>query len=335
MNTIARKVDTLPLVSVVIPTRNRPQYVLRAIESVLRQTYTNLEIVVVVDGPDPATQASLSTIDDPRLRVVVLPESVGGSEVRNCGVRASSGKWIGLLDDDDEWMEDKVEKQLEIAESAGNPSVIVSSQMIVRYARADYICPTRLPRVNESMSEYLFLRKGVFSGEGFIQTSSFFTSRQLLLEVPFRKGQKLFQDTDWLLRASAQPSARVEVIPQPLVIYYMDHEQAVSRKPDWEYLYRWANENRTLFTPIAYSFFLATQCVPRAAKQKEPIRVFAKLLKECIFDGSPTLNCIAICFILWFIPDDMRRRFRDVLTGWKKRFSGRESQPLVRTADQA
>jgi glycosyltransferase involved in cell wall biosynthesis len=304
----------LPLVSAVIPTRNRPHYVLRAMESVFRQTYPNLEVVVVIDGPDADTRELLSTIADPRLRVVGLEESVGGSEARNCGVRASSGKWVALLDDDDEWMNDKIRQQVEIAEGAANPYIIVSSQMIVRYAHGDEVCPRRLPHTNEPMSEFLFIRKGLTSGEGFIQTSSFFASRQMFDEVPFRKGQKLFQDTDWLLRASARPGARVEVIPEPLVVYYMNHEQAVSRKPDWEYLYKWMMGNRELFTPRAFSFFLATQCVPRAAKQKEPIGVFFKLLKECIFDGSPTLNCVAICFVLWFIPDHRRQKLRDIFS---------------------
>ena len=66
-----------PLVSVVIPTRNRPNLLMRAIRSVLDQTYENFEIVVVVDGPDEQTVDTLSSHFVPKLRFLALVESVG------------------------------------------------------------------------------------------------------------------------------------------------------------------------------------------------------------------------------------------------------------------
>ena len=71
---------TKALVSVVIPTCRRPELLVRAIHSVLRQTCEQFEIVVVVDGPDEATFAALRTIGDERLRVVAPSKSVGGSD---------------------------------------------------------------------------------------------------------------------------------------------------------------------------------------------------------------------------------------------------------------
>jgi len=307
----------MPLVSAVIPTRNRPQLILRSVGSVLRQTYTNIEVVVVIDGSDPATEESLATVKDARLRVIALEESVGGSEARNWGVRESSGKWIALLDDDDEWREDKIERQVGIAEAAENLYVLVFSKMTVKFPNSVSVWPRRLPYAGEPISDYLFTRKGLSFGDGFLQTSSFFASRTMFDEVPFTKGLKRFQDTDWLLRAGAHPMARIEVVPEPLVTYYMDSQQTVSRKPDWEYLYNWAHENRKFFTNRAYSFFLATVCVPRAAKQREPFRVFAKLLRECAFNGSPTFNCLVICFNLWFIPEAWRQNVRATMSKWK------------------
>ena len=69
----------MALVSVVIPTRNRPRDLVRAIHSVLAQSFSDLEVVVVVDGPDPMTIQALSEIDDQRLRWLALAESVGGA----------------------------------------------------------------------------------------------------------------------------------------------------------------------------------------------------------------------------------------------------------------
>ncbi|MBY0277507.1 glycosyltransferase, partial [Candidatus Binatia bacterium] len=66
-----------PLVTVVIPTADRPQLVLRAVLTALAQTERRIEVVVVVDGPDPATTRALATLDDPRLRVLELPARGG------------------------------------------------------------------------------------------------------------------------------------------------------------------------------------------------------------------------------------------------------------------
>ena len=63
----------MPLVTVIIPTINRPQLVERAVRSALDQTLTDIEVMVVVDGPDDATTTVLGRIDDPRVRIVPLP----------------------------------------------------------------------------------------------------------------------------------------------------------------------------------------------------------------------------------------------------------------------
>jgi glycosyltransferase involved in cell wall biosynthesis len=304
-----------PSVSAVIPTRKRPQLVLRAIQSALRQTFTDLEVIVVIDGPDPDTVAALGSISDSRLRVLTVNNPVGGAEARNLGINAARGTWIALLDDDDEWLPRKIEKQLSIAVATGSPYVLVFSKVIVRLPNVEFVYPRRLPKPGEPMSDYLFCRKG-FLAEGFLQTSSYFASRRMFLEVPFRRSQKRFQDTDWLLRACVHPETLVAVVPEALVAYYLDEaRETVSRKPDWAYLHKWAMENRALFTPSAYSFFIATQCVPRAAKQREPISILFRLLRACILDGSASPTCLLLCALFWFVPENLRRRVRNRVFG--------------------
>jgi glycosyltransferase involved in cell wall biosynthesis len=307
-----------PRVSAIVPTRRRPQLVLRAIQSALRQTFIDIEVIAVVDGPDPDTVAALGSITDSRLRVLTVDKPVGGAEARNLGINASRGTWIALLDDDDEWFPEKTEKQFRIAEAANSPYILVFSRMIARLPNIEFVLPRRLPDPGEAMSDYLCCRKGLRFGEGFLQTSSFFASRQMFLEVPFRRNQQRFQDTDWILRACAHPQSRVVVVPEALVAYYLDEQrETISRKPDWAYLHKWAVENRTLFTPRAFSFFIATQCVPRAAKQREPIGVFFRLVRECILDGSASATCMLLCCLFWFVPEGLRRRIRNAFSGEK------------------
>lgn len=78
-------------VSVIIPTRNRASLVSVAVESVLQQTWTSLEVIVVIDGPDSDTEAVLELISDSRLQVITLPSSGGASRARNRGVQAARG----------------------------------------------------------------------------------------------------------------------------------------------------------------------------------------------------------------------------------------------------
>src|SRR5579863_7499544 len=104
-----------PIVSVVVPTRNRPELVVRAVSSALAQTLTRMEVIVVIDGPDEDTARALAEIRDDRLTVIALPSSLGGSEVRNIGAQHSRGEFIAFLDDDDEWSPNKLQRQLDMA----------------------------------------------------------------------------------------------------------------------------------------------------------------------------------------------------------------------------
>src|SRR5689334_6912006 len=104
-----------PEVSVVIPTRGRPDWAPRAADQALSQTVRNIEVLVVVDGPDPATVDALTALDDPRLRVIELPASGGAPAARNVGVGHARADWVALLDDDDEWLPGKVATQLKLA----------------------------------------------------------------------------------------------------------------------------------------------------------------------------------------------------------------------------
>src|SRR5437879_1781625 len=157
-----------PVVSVVIPTRNRPNLVGRAVTSALSQTFSDIEVVVVIDGMDPATAESLRKIQDVRLKVIELPQSVGGSEARNTGIQAARGEWVALLDDDDEWMPEKLQKQIARAQASSYKYPIVATALIARSPLADFRWPRNLPTY--PISEYLFVRNSICQGEAVLQT---------------------------------------------------------------------------------------------------------------------------------------------------------------------
>ena len=101
-----------PLISVIIPTFNRAYLLYRAIKSVLQQTYKNLEIIIVDDGSKDNTEEIIRNISDKRIKYVKHSKNKGLSASRNTGILISTGEFIAFLDDDDEYKDSKIEKQL-------------------------------------------------------------------------------------------------------------------------------------------------------------------------------------------------------------------------------
>jgi glycosyltransferase involved in cell wall biosynthesis len=102
----------MPAVSVVIPAYNRAGTIRLAIESVLRQTFADLEVLVVDDASADGTKAAAEAIADPRVRVLAHETNRGASAARNTGVREARAPWVAFQDSDDEWLPLKLEKQM-------------------------------------------------------------------------------------------------------------------------------------------------------------------------------------------------------------------------------
>ncbi len=101
-------------VSVIIPTYNRAEYITQAIDSVLAQTYTDYEIIVVDDGSADNTKDVLLPYMD-RIRYI-YQENAGASAARNTGIKAAKGDWVAFLDSDDEWLPGKLAVQIRAVE---------------------------------------------------------------------------------------------------------------------------------------------------------------------------------------------------------------------------
>ena len=112
-------VKKLPLVSVIIPTYNRPHTIERAIRSVYSQSYSNIEIVVVDDNAknlNARKKTSEIMKKYPRVKYIKNQKNVGGAESRNIGIRTAKGKYVAFLDDDDEFLPSKISRQVALME---------------------------------------------------------------------------------------------------------------------------------------------------------------------------------------------------------------------------
>ena len=304
-----------PVVSVVIPTLNRPELATRAVRSALAQTFEEIEVVVVVDGPDPDSRETLEHIGDDRVRVLELPERGKAPNARNQGVLAARGRWVALLDDDDEWLPEKLETQLKLASTASRMTPVVASRMISRTPRADTVMPRRLPAPGEPLSEYFTVRRGLFYGDGFIQTSTILAPTDLLIRVPFTVGLRRQQELDWALRAVREPDVELVYAEEPLVIWHQDENRdRISLQNPWQEQLEWLRANRDLFTPRAYAAFTMSVLSSMAAPTRSG-RVFRDLLSEARTHGKPGALDYVTFLQIWALPPAVRRRLRDLVVG--------------------
>lgn len=109
------------LVSVIMPAYNCEKYIVNAINSVLDQTYTCLELIIIDDGSKDKTIDIINNFckEDSRVRLVRNDRNLGVSATRNRGISLANGEWIAFLDSDDIWKNNKIERQMEYAIETG------------------------------------------------------------------------------------------------------------------------------------------------------------------------------------------------------------------------
>ena len=131
------KLSNENLVSVVMPNYNGHRFVEQAIDSVLRQTYKDFELIIVDDcSKDNSLQLIRQKAkSDDRIRIIALEKNLGVANARNVGIAKAKGEYIALLDNDDLWVEDKLERQLSIAKN-GADIVYCSYDFIDEYNNA-------------------------------------------------------------------------------------------------------------------------------------------------------------------------------------------------------
>jgi len=112
---------TEKLVSVIMPVYNAERYLAEAVDSVLSQTYRSLELIIIDDcSKDNSLEIARSYAQrDARVRVIAGEKNQGVARVRNRGIQEAGGEYIALLDSDDAWREDKLERQVKLIGSAG------------------------------------------------------------------------------------------------------------------------------------------------------------------------------------------------------------------------
>lgn len=289
-----RFADSQPLVSVVIPTYRRAALVAVAVRSVLAQSYANLEVLVISDGPDAETREATARLaaDDARLRYLELPENVGPAQARNVGVQAAQGEWIAFLDDDDEWLPAKLEHQMALADAA-HPERMITCRSLYRHSGRDDTWPDAPIGPEEDLADYILLRPGLFGRPGVVSIHCLLVHRSILTEVPFTNWRD-HEDWSWLLEAWHRAGARIRFVWLPLVIYNIDvNSMSRSRRMNWQDSWDWVEAHRSWVSDRAYCSFMTTKVALKAKRAGDWKALVA--IARAVLRSHPGL--LDLCFL--------------------------------------
>ncbi|MBR3836883.1 MAG: glycosyltransferase family 2 protein [Clostridia bacterium] len=201
------------MISVVIPTHNRADLLPRAIKSVQAQTWKDLEIVVVSDGSEDNTKEVVNELakDDARIRFIEYFPAKGGNIARNTGIENASGEFVAFLDDDDEFMPEKLEKQMAVMES--DPEIgLVYTGVRILYVNEQVTYRTN-PKAQGDLSKEILLDNSVGT------TSTVMARKDLLLKAGmFDINLRALQDFDLWIRVCQL--CKVGLVPEEMINYY-------------------------------------------------------------------------------------------------------------------
>lgn len=171
------------LVSVIMPTYRRSDKLIRAIDSVLNQTYTNLELLLINDNEpdDKYTEELKKRIErytvDKRFRLIMQNKHINGAVARNIGIKRATGEFIAFLDDDDWWEQNKLEEQVKMLKSLDDTWGAVSCKYTLYNQNGDVIGRTKKYRDGYIYKDILNLMSDVATGTLLLRHDYFDTTR--------------------------------------------------------------------------------------------------------------------------------------------------------------
>lgn len=291
----------MPLISVIIPVHNGEKTIRETIESVLKQTFSDFELIVINDGSQDSTLEIVQSISDPRLKV--FSYNVGSAaKSRNLGFSHSCGEFIAFIDADDLWTPDKLESQLAALQEG--------PQAAVAYSWTDYI---------DECGQFLYPGKHTTASGDIYATllvynplengSNFLIRRQAFIEVGgFDESLRHSEDRDLSLRLSAR--YHFIAVPSAQVLYRQFPNSKSSRLSGMEAAYLQLIEKAFAQAPESlkhlkrqsltnqYSFYF-WKVISNSPKRREGL-IAAKYFLNYVKNNS-SLSIRQIRYILWML----------------------------------
>jgi glycosyltransferase involved in cell wall biosynthesis len=216
--------NSAPLVSVIIPNYNGEIFLKESLESVLAQSYKNIEIIVIDDG---STDRSVEILEEYQSKIRFIKSSHNGAAVtRNIGIELSSGEYLAFMDSDDIWMSEKIEKQMSIALNddvdliyCGYQEFGLSSKII-------------LPNLKFNGDCYSYFKE--FPGVSPLGCSGILIRSSILLKSGMFDKRFTGAAEDWDFLRRICMNGRVAFSAEVLY-YYRRHENSITGRLVWDY----------------------------------------------------------------------------------------------------
>lgn len=252
------------LVSIIMPAYNCEKYVVEAIESVLKQTYSNFELIVIDDGSKDSTLKIINDYaeKDTRVKALQNEKNSGVSATRNRGISIAKGNWIAFLDSDDIWTEEKLEKQMNYA-NINNADFIFTGSSYIDEEGKPY---SGIFEVPEKVSYKKLLRQNV------ITCSSVLVKKKYFENVKMEKDEMHEDYAVWLRILKLGVTAYG--VNEPLLIYRISRNSKSGNKMKTVKMtykvFRFIGIN-----PIGSAYFMMRHVMASVGKYK---KIFRKTL---------------------------------------------------------
>ena len=228
MNQTPTTEPSAPLVSVVMPIYGVERFVAEAIDSVLEQTFTDFEFIIVDDVSPDSSRSICEAYSDERIRIIVHEKNRGLAGARNTGIREARGKYIALLDSDDKWTANKLEQH--VAHLNNSPKVGVSfSRSVFMNEAGDLMNTYQMPKLSGITPDHLLCRNPIGNGSAPVIRREVFTdiayednlygeTEDYFFDDNFRQSE----DIECWIRIASLTDWSIEGLSEPLTVYRLN-----------------------------------------------------------------------------------------------------------------
>jgi succinoglycan biosynthesis protein ExoO len=275
-----------PKVSVILPAYNSEQYITKAIRSLLKQTYQNFEVIIVDDGSTDATAKIAANLADDRFKIIRKRRNQGVAAARNTALKIARGKWITLLDADDWYAPERLEKLLQVAHN--NRADLIADNLFLIHDRARYPWSTLFAE-----NQYSELLVGSIDTATFIKTdqpaknvckrswSLGYTKplirREFLLDWGIEYDETIEVGEDFVLYLQCLThGASLLLVSQPYY-YYRNRDASLSRRSWFDYL----DQSCQLISNLIETEELICTNPALVVAMSENLEIFEKQLAYC------------------------------------------------------
>ena len=187
------------MISVIIPTYNRGQTISKSVQSVLNQSYIDLEVIIIDDGSTDNTEKIILELEDSRISYYKNTSNIGACGSRNKGIEIAKGEFIAFQDSDDEWLPEKLKEQINFLKKVDCDVVFCSMERLLGKKKEIY--PPYNPNNNSDLYKQLLY-------ENCTSTQTLLGKSYVFKKITFDEGMPRFQDWELMLRITADYSVK-------------------------------------------------------------------------------------------------------------------------------